>query len=211
MAKRTSISKSTRFEVFKRDSFTCQYCGRSAPDVILEVDHIVPVAEGGTNELINLITSCKDCNRGKGKKQLSDDTVVKKQKAQLDALNERREQIEMMAEWKKGLLKINELEVDIIESIIEAMSGDTLTPTGRTNTSNLIKRFGLDEVEAATEIAFERYYHPGTRGSGKGSSAYAFSKIGGICYNRKHGITAEMYREKRGYPEKGNGQNQKDS
>lgn len=38
--KRIAISKRVRFDVFKRDSFKCQYCGKSAPDVILEVDHI---------------------------------------------------------------------------------------------------------------------------------------------------------------------------
>lgn len=48
--KRVPISKALRFEVFKRDSFTCQYCGRSAPEVVLEVDHIVPVSKGGTND-----------------------------------------------------------------------------------------------------------------------------------------------------------------
>ena len=42
-AVRKAISKKLRFEVFKRDSFTCQYCGKSAPDVILHVDHILPV------------------------------------------------------------------------------------------------------------------------------------------------------------------------
>ena len=46
----------------------CQYCGQSAPDVVLEVDHIVPVAEGGDNDIMNLITSCRDCNRGKVRK-----------------------------------------------------------------------------------------------------------------------------------------------
>lgn len=66
--KRKAISKKLRFEVFKRDSFTCQYCGRKAPDVVLEVDHIKPVAQGGTNTILNLITSCRECNRGKGKK-----------------------------------------------------------------------------------------------------------------------------------------------
>ena len=50
--KRKNLPKKIRFEVFKRDSFTCQYCGRMAPDVILEVDHILPVAEGGTNNII---------------------------------------------------------------------------------------------------------------------------------------------------------------
>ena len=64
---RKPLSKKIRFEVFKRDKFTCQYCGRMSPDVILEVDHIEPVAEGGDNEITNLITSCRDCNRGREK------------------------------------------------------------------------------------------------------------------------------------------------
>ncbi|WP_446008353.1 HNH endonuclease [Candidatus Electrothrix sp.] len=62
MSNRKSLSKKLRFEVFKRDSFTCQYCGKVAPNVILEVDHIEPVSKGGSNELLNLITSCYDCN-----------------------------------------------------------------------------------------------------------------------------------------------------
>ncbi|MFX5785200.1 HNH endonuclease, partial [Acinetobacter baumannii] len=47
MATRKNISTKTRFEVFKRDSFKCQYCGRCAPEVILHVDHIHPVSKGG--------------------------------------------------------------------------------------------------------------------------------------------------------------------
>jgi len=35
MTERKTISKKIRFEVFKRDSFTCQYCGKSAPEIIL--------------------------------------------------------------------------------------------------------------------------------------------------------------------------------
>ena len=58
------IGPKIRFEVFKRDNFKCQYCGNSAPDVILHVDHIIPVAEKGSNDLKNLITSCKQCNLG---------------------------------------------------------------------------------------------------------------------------------------------------
>ena len=51
MGDRKDISKKTRFEIFKRDSFTCQYCGRKAPDVLLVIDHIEPVSKGGTNDL----------------------------------------------------------------------------------------------------------------------------------------------------------------
>lgn len=63
MADRKTISNYVRFNVLKRDLFTCQYCGRSG--VELEVDHIKPVSKGGTNDMDNLITACKDCNRGK--------------------------------------------------------------------------------------------------------------------------------------------------
>jgi CRISPR/Cas system Type II protein with McrA/HNH and RuvC-like nuclease domain len=71
-AKRKSISTRTRFDIFKRDSFTCQYCGQTPPKVILEVDHIVPVCKGGDSDEENLITACFDCNRGKAGNPLSD-------------------------------------------------------------------------------------------------------------------------------------------
>ena len=66
VTKRKPISPKIRFEVFKRDHFTCRYCGRTTPQVILEIDHIVPVAEGGTDDTENLVTACYECNRGKG-------------------------------------------------------------------------------------------------------------------------------------------------
>ena len=79
MAGRKSISKKIRFEIFKRDSFTCQYCGRMAPDAVLEVDHINPVVSGGDNDIMNLITSCFDCNGGKGKRKLTEKDEIKKE------------------------------------------------------------------------------------------------------------------------------------
>lgn len=62
---RRSLSVRTRFEVFKRDDFQCRYCGRRSPEVVLEVDHIVPVCEGGDDDPMNLVTSCWECNSGK--------------------------------------------------------------------------------------------------------------------------------------------------
>ena len=63
-----------RFNVLKRDNFTCQYCGRKAPDVILEVDHIKPrngksffKSDYSEN---NLITACRDCNLGKSNRPI---------------------------------------------------------------------------------------------------------------------------------------------
>ena len=60
-----SISPNVRFTILKRDDFTCQYCGRWAPWVMLEVDHVVAVSRGGTGCSENLITACSECNRGK--------------------------------------------------------------------------------------------------------------------------------------------------
>ena len=57
---------SIRFKILKRDNFTCQYCGRKAPDVVLNVDHIIPKSKGGLDKLENLKTSCRECNIGKG-------------------------------------------------------------------------------------------------------------------------------------------------
>lgn len=55
-----------RFSIFKRDSFTCQYCGRKAPDVVLQIDHIHPKSKGGLNKAENYRTACFECNIGKG-------------------------------------------------------------------------------------------------------------------------------------------------
>lgn len=60
-----AVSKRTRFEIFKRDKFCCQYCGRTPPTVVLEVDHVTAVSNGGSDDETNLLTSCFDCNRGK--------------------------------------------------------------------------------------------------------------------------------------------------
>ena len=186
--KRKSIPKSVRFEVFKRDSFKCQYCGASAPDVILEVDHIVPVAEGGENDMMNLITSCRDCNRGKGKKRLTDRQTIEKQKTELDDLNERRQQMEMMLQWKCDLLNFEMEMVNAIDALICSMTDWAMADSAKQKIKRLISQFSFDEVYDATYISFEKYYN-GTEKSWD----VAFNKIGGICYNRKVGRTAEYY------------------
>jgi len=119
MGFRKAISKKIRFEVFKRDSFTCQYCGRKAPEILLQVDHIDPVSAGGGNAILNLITSCEEYNAGKSDRRLSDNSVLEKQRAQLQQLQERKEQIEMMFRWQKGLV---ELDDDLTERVAQFWS-----------------------------------------------------------------------------------------
>ncbi|HQS38531.1 MAG TPA: HNH endonuclease, partial [Methylotenera sp.] len=145
MAKRQTISKKIRFELFKRDSFQCQYCGRSAPDVILEPDHINPVSNGGDNELINLITSCFDCNRGKGANLLNDKSVIDKQRKQLQELNERRNQLEMMLAWRESLKDLDEQQIDIICSTWHEAceKRSSLNELGRHEVRKLLKKYQI--------------------------------------------------------------------
>lgn len=61
----STVDRATRFRVLSESNFTCRYCGRSAPEVALEVDHVQPRARGGSNRRGNLVAACFDCNRGK--------------------------------------------------------------------------------------------------------------------------------------------------
>lgn len=128
MNKRKGISKKLRFAVFERNNFTCQYCGRTPEndDVVLNVDHIVSVKNGGENDFENLITSCFECNIGKGAKT----TIKAKQtpetmKEELIRTKERMEQVLAMNATRK---KIGDIKKKIKEQsliwIKESMSGE---------------------------------------------------------------------------------------
>ena len=117
---RQTISKKLRFEVYKRDKFTCQYCGRKAPDVVLNIDHIMPVSKGGTNDILNLITTCFECNNGKSNILLNEESILNKQRLQLEQLQERREQIEMMFEWKKSLEHLDDFTNNLLVEYVES-------------------------------------------------------------------------------------------
>jgi 5-methylcytosine-specific restriction endonuclease McrA len=60
------LRPSKRIAIYARDGFCCLYCGSSVEKgARLTVDHIVPSAEGGTNDAENLITACMSCNSAK--------------------------------------------------------------------------------------------------------------------------------------------------
>ncbi len=71
---------SLRFKILQRDNFTCQYCGRTPQNgVKLQIDHIIPESKGGKFVEENLITSCEECNLGKGDVFLTEREFHKKQ------------------------------------------------------------------------------------------------------------------------------------
>ena len=143
---RKPISKKLRFEVFKRDSFTCQYCGKSAPSVVLEVDHIEPVSKGGTNDILNLVTSCFDCNRGKSDKKLSEHNELDKQLDQLKELNERKNQIEMMLKWRRELKDLDNELVEALAEEFEEETGAIVNETGKKLLKKLLKEYELSLI-----------------------------------------------------------------
>ena len=66
-----SISPKMRNYIFKRDNWTCAYCGHhngGDKEIPLHVDHKIPVSKGGSNNFGNLITSCRTCNIKKSNK-----------------------------------------------------------------------------------------------------------------------------------------------
>lgn len=156
--------------------------------MILEVDHLVPVAKGGQNEILNLVTSCRDCNRGKGARQLSDETAVERQRQQLEDAQDRREQMRMIVEWKHSLMELQNDMLEAISDILLMHSGYTFNDNGEAILRRLLNMFSFDEVCEAAEIAFSTYYR-GTDSTWE----TAFNKIGGICYNRSVGRTKDYY------------------
>lgn len=177
MAKeRTAISVKMRFEVFKRDKFTCTYCGATAAQKLLHCDHVKPVAEGGKTTLLNLTTACVDCNLGKGARLLSDDSALTIQHQQLADLEERRQQLEMMRRWREELEAHKVSEVDIAIDAVNARGHLEPDRADRNDLRRLIKKYGLVEVLAGVNEAFDVYYRDATDADWN----TAFHKIGGV-------------------------------
>ena len=64
-AVRRAVTNSKRYDIMRRDNFQCVLCGASGREARLEVDHLIPVSLGGTDDPANLRCLCFQCNRGK--------------------------------------------------------------------------------------------------------------------------------------------------
>ena len=188
MTERIPIPKRIRFEIFKRDCFTCQYCGKKAPDVILHIDHIVPISKGGTNDILNLITSCESCNLGKSNIPLNDNSVVEKRRRQLELEQEAQEQREMLFEWHKFLQKSRE---DSIQNLIDyweflGHSQYKLTDVEISEIKKIRNSNADEEIIAAMDIAAKQYFIFENQILTQDSYIYAFSKLSGIIRGTKY-------------------------
>lgn len=66
LRKRKQIVRFSRINVFIRDQYQCQYCGKRLSKTHLTLDHIVPVVQQGGKSWENIVTACKPCNQRKG-------------------------------------------------------------------------------------------------------------------------------------------------
>lgn len=155
MAERKPISKKTRFDVFKRDFFKCQYCGSTPPAVVLEVDHVLPVAAGGTNALHNLITACFDCNRGKAANLLSSvpDGVAK----QAELAAEKLAQVKAFDRLMKSQRKLEDAQIDEVEEAFRIhFEGYSFTPKFRQSVRLFVQRLPAHHVVDYMHLACSR-------------------------------------------------------
>lgn len=78
----------SKANVFLRDKYICQYCGKKLEHAECTIDHIVPRVKGGKTKWNNVATSCKRCNNAKGDKDLRDCGMKLKSKPQSPSVSE---------------------------------------------------------------------------------------------------------------------------
>ncbi len=175
MSNRKPISKKIRFEIFKRDDFTCQYCGRKPPAVVLEVDHIVPVSGGGKNLEHNLITACFDCNRGKGNGGLEITPINIKEREGLI-----KEKIVQVKAYEKVLAAEKRKKSRSIEKVSNIYTQNyedwELTKGAKVSIGRFLERLTEFEVMDAMEMATSRMDENG-----------CFKYFCGICWRKIKG------------------------
>jgi len=158
------LSKRVRFEVFKRDAFTCQYCGRKTPDVTLHVDHIHPRAEGGTDDFENLLTACSECNLGKGARTLDSRTEFGDMIGRAESIREREEQIRAYhAAQDEAAERRRQDFTEVYDYWFELYREESMSRYHIMADSALrryVEALGVEDVKEAMDIAFHKYSWP---------------------------------------------------
>lgn len=161
---RKPLSKRTRFKVFQRDEFTCMYCWRNPQDhkIALEVDHKISVKDWWTNDIINLVTSCYDCNRWKRWDSIITWTELEDTKFELEKIKDRLEQIQYISNLKT-YIKEKEKEIEdnkfaFIQNIMVWYS-DIFINKMQTRIRNQYKKYwyDIDILEEALHITENKF------------------------------------------------------
>jgi len=170
---RKTLSKKVRFEVFKRDLFKCQYCGNHPPDVVLNVDHIMPVAKGGSDDMDNLITSCEACNSGKSANLLT--SVPRSLKDKAMEVAEKEAQYREYAKVLQARRERIEQEVWEVAEELNPGASKGMPRAEYASIKKFIERLGYDSCLDAAEIGRNAYPFARKR---------AFLYFCGVCWKR---------------------------
>jgi hypothetical protein len=154
MTKRKSTGKRLRFAVFARDNFTCRYCGKQSDSVELQVDHIIPVSKGGSNDESNLVTSCVPCNQGKSDILL--EQAAPNETDRLRLAQELHEQ-KQAAKRAKQILKARKSRYqDLVNFLCESTGTESFNAQTAKILFRYVEQFGEDIVYPWIEKAAER-------------------------------------------------------
>ena len=178
--KRKQITTRTRFEIFKRDSFTCQYCGQKPPLAILHVDHIVPVSAGGSYENENLLTSCSTCNLGKS--DVSLDRITSPIAATIAEERERVNQVKLYNKHLRAINKARSLDFKEVSDCLISAQGknpNEFVISGKVASSvrTFLKILPKEEILESVQISDERIGF-------EANSYKAFKYFCGVCWNK---------------------------
>lgn len=154
--RRRPLSKRIRFEVFKRDQFTCLYCGAHPPAAILHVDHVQPFSKGWTDDLDNLVTACQACNAGKSNHLLSSVPLSLEKKAKL--LKEHEAQLAGYRAAMDAVRARENRDIDELEAVFRAAYGNhRFTDSFRTSIrNNFLSKLDFYELKAHAETSCNR-------------------------------------------------------
>lgn len=148
------VSKRLRFEILKRDGFRCKYCGRTAVSIALEVDHVVPVSEEGTDDPENLITACFECNRGKGPVPLDESQI--QEASPLEAAKEHAEQIRAYLAAQKEIAAARQEVADHLGESWRGCVGEQPPHYFAVALRGLADRYPLETLQEAIEATGRR-------------------------------------------------------
>lgn len=168
------VSKRARFEVLRRDDYTCRYC--RSKDGPLTVDHVQPVALGGSDDPSNLVAACRDCNAGKASTNLDAETAAQ---VADDALRWSRA---IQAASRQRAQKA-EAEADLIDWFVEAWESSmppfATLPDYAEVEPTILRFFGLglpvEEIAAAIDL---------TAGATHVYQRARWKYFCGVCWNK---------------------------
>lgn len=149
--KRNSIPKRIRFAVFARDGFRCRYCGKTSEHVELVIDHLMPVAKGGKDEVENLVTACAPCNSGKSDKTIEQAALPEAHR--LAIAQEMQEQVRALKTARKANNARKKLRQEVCNFYCEQMEVEDISKIHLSHYVSMVEKHGVEQVFHWIEIA----------------------------------------------------------